>query len=69
MLLCALLYPIIIGVGPPAYLAICQWKDCVDEKPAPGGSHTMICLPATRPAQCPEEAWNQLTELNELEPC
>ncbi|KAI3417515.1 hypothetical protein GPALN_013235 [Globodera pallida] len=54
-------------VRPPAYLGICEWRECVGEKPT--GSHLMICLPEERPENCLQESWDQLTELNELEPC
>lgn len=59
-----------IGVVQPKYLTVPNFKSCLGTKTV--DTAQFWCLPADKPAQCPQSSWDQLTELSghdALDPC
>ena len=52
-----------VGAGPPAYLTVPNFKECLGEHQKPGDSHTERCLPKEKPANCPTTSWESLTNV------
>jgi hypothetical protein len=55
--------PQIIAGLPPAFLAVDGHQSCLGVQPAASGSHQEKCLPAEKPAECSDEAWNKLSQV------
>ena len=51
----------ILAALPPKYLAIKDFDRCLTEQDM--GSYRAWCLPAKKPATCPESSWQQLNRL------
>ena len=54
-----------IQVGPPAYLSIPGFEQCLEEFTPVGGQHSENCLPHRRPYNCTEQAWEGLQNVFE----
>ena len=54
-----------IQVGPPAYLSIPGFEQCLEEFTPVGGSHSQHCLPQRRPYNCAEQSWEGLQNVFE----
>ena len=52
-------------VGPPAYLSIPGFEQCLDEFTPAGQSHSEHCLPQRRPYNCAEQSWEGLQNVFE----
>lgn len=52
---------------PPKYLSVPQWQDCVET--VTKGTAQFICLPSDKPKNCPDESWQELIGLNEIDLC
>ena len=64
MVCTALLSVVALGIWaalPPKYLDIKDFDHCLTAKDM--GSYRAWCLPATKPAACPQESWRQLNQL------
>jgi hypothetical protein len=48
---------------PPKYLAVPHWRQCASQQSM--GSYDIVCLPAGRPAQCPQSSWLALNRLED----
>jgi hypothetical protein len=48
---------------PPKYLAVPHWRQCLSQQSM--GSYDIVCLPAGRPAECPQSSWRALNRLHE----
>jgi hypothetical protein len=51
----------ILAALPPKYLAIKDFDRCLTEQDM--GSYRAWCLPAKKPAACPQASWQQLNQL------
>lgn len=49
----------VLGATPPNYLSVANFEDClgIDES---SQSHTVRCLPKSKPDNCPDESWQNL---------
>lgn len=59
-----LLAAVALGAGaasPPAYLRVPDFNRCLAEQDQ--GGYRTWCLPAERPAACPEASWQQLQDM------
>merc|ERR1712156_1153258 len=54
-----------LGLGPPAYLSIPGFSNCLEEHTPAGASHTENCLPQNKPRFCQQQAWEELQSLFE----
>ena len=52
----------LVRVGAPPYLRVASFRDCLGDHPSPTGSHSELCLPASKPEGCPEESWKSLRD-------
>ncbi|WP_108650892.1 hypothetical protein [Dongshaea marina] len=52
---------------PPAYLSVSQWQQCTSEKDM--GSWKSVCLPQTKPANCPAKSWDTLQQDKKMPGC
>jgi len=48
---------------PPKYLSVPHWRQCSSQQSM--GSYNAVCLPAQRPAGCPQSSWRALNQLDE----
>ena len=49
--------------GPPAYLSVPLFRKCLGEQTKPGDSHSELCIPTSKPADCPAESWDKLAKV------
>ena len=49
------------SAGPPAYLSVPQFKDCLGHKNVNGGA-SFWCKLDKKPEKCPLDSWKQLHE-------
>lgn len=52
---------------PPSYLSVKKWKSCASTYKK--GSAEFVCMPNSKPIECPERSWQQLTEMSNLPAC
>jgi hypothetical protein len=58
-IICAPPAPSYVRAGPPAYLSVPGFKDCLDtHEPSP--SHSEFCLPRLKPISCAQLSWTEL---------
>lgn len=55
------------SILPPKYLTVPQWQSCVGT--VIKGNAQFICLPAIKPDACPNNSWNALINLHEIDNC
>lgn len=51
----------VVGMPAPRYLSVLQFATCLGEQNM--GSYRAWCLPAAKPAACPEPSWQQLNQM------
>ncbi|MCL5261024.1 MAG: hypothetical protein M1561_05020 [Gammaproteobacteria bacterium] len=51
----------IFAVLPPKYLSVKNFKQCLGTKNM--GTWSAWCMPATKPATCPDNSWKELNKL------
>lgn len=52
---------------PPKYLSVRDWQRCVIT--ITKGDAKFICLPDSKPKECPKSSWRKLTFRNEVNSC
>jgi hypothetical protein len=50
------------GALPPQYLSITNFKQCLASKNM--GTWQAWCMPTAKPETCPNDSWNQLSNLS-----
>jgi hypothetical protein len=58
---------IFVGAGPPAYLSVPGFKDCLSKKQM--GTASVWCVPAAKTANCADASWSQLVSDATLGKC
>ncbi len=51
------------AVLPPKYLGVADFQKCLATKNM--GTWSAWCMPASKPASCPDDSWTQLNGLTE----
>ncbi len=61
--------PVEVRAGPPEYLSVTDFDQCLQSQKAPTGTHSTWCMPASKPASCSDDSWADLQDKFDGDAC